>query len=63
MFPALMAMSRLLPVGSPAFRIASRLILFLWDRINSKIMYCFLLFISSRLHHIPFEKQLTAFLI
>ena len=39
MHPALMAMSRLLPVGSPAFRIASRLILFLWGRINNKTIY------------------------
>lgn len=36
MFPALTAMSRLLPGGSPAFYTASRLILFLWDRINNK---------------------------
>lgn len=48
--------------GSPAFYTASRLILFLWDRINNKTMYCFCYFFYLSLdHHVPFfEKQLTA---
>lgn len=42
MFPAYMAMSRLLPVGLPAFRTASRLILVFVGMVNNKTMYNYL---------------------